>query len=175
MYINSVAVVLLRHFNVCKNSKFCPSLISQRRKNVASEESFLKLYRIIFPGHDSAETTVADKPEGQASTTITAEAECPEAGAVVPSHEAAGQALSVDFFKQLLSTNKERLESFCQAWEGKLEEGLPEEADGQVRSVIGMGRILTGNKGRLRQFNDLIGDCEFLRGENKTTLEDLQV
>jgi len=86
----------------------------------------------------------------------------------------AGHGLRVDFFKKLLSTKKERLENFCQVWERKLEDELPKEAAGQIRCVVGMGRILTGRKGRLQQFSDLIGDCQYHRGDNVTTLEDLQ-
>jgi hypothetical protein len=73
----------------------------------------------------------------------------------------AGHGLRVDFFKKLLSTKKERLENFCQVWERKLEDELPEEAAGQIRCVVRMCRILTGRKGRLQQFSDLIGDCQY--------------
>jgi hypothetical protein len=70
----------------------------------------------------------------------------------------AGHGLRVDFFKKLLSTKKERLENFCQVWERKLEDELPEEAAGQIRCVVGMCQILTGRKGRLQQFGELIGN-----------------
>jgi hypothetical protein len=85
------------------------------------------------------------------------------------------QVPSVANFKHILCLNKDRLESLCQAWVGRLEANPPEAVDGQIRYVIGMARILTGPKGRFHQFSKLITDCEFHRGANKTTLEDLQV
>jgi hypothetical protein len=56
------------------------------------------------------------------------------------------QVLSVAIFKHILCVNKDRLESLCQAWEGRLEANPPEAVDGQIRYVIGMARILTGPK-----------------------------
>ena len=120
---------------------------------------------------------VADGAEGEtaASNTITAGKAGPEAGGQ-SSTEVSEQPLSVGYFKELLSSSDNRLDVFCKTWEAKLSEaGLPEDIDGRVRAAIGNARILMGRKGRFFQFSELIGDCEFQRGENKTNLEDLQV
>ena len=121
---------------------------------------------------------VVDGAEGQpaASNTTTAVAAGPEAGGQ-SSGEVLEQPITVGYFKELLSSSNDRLDVFCKAWEAKLEleAVLPEDVDGRVRAAIGNARILMGRKGRFFQFAELIGDCEFQRGENKTTLEDLQV
>ena len=40
--------------------------------------------------------------------------------------------------------------------------------------VTGQGRLLISRKGRFTQFSNLVDDCEYQRGEQKTTVADLQ-
>jgi len=86
----------------------------------------------------------------------------------------AAEPLSVGYFKELLATSTTRLDGLCNAWESK-QASLPDHVQESVRSVIGMARILMGRKGRFFQFDGLIDDCALQRGEQKTTLQDLQV
>jgi hypothetical protein len=72
------------------------------------------------------------------------------------------QVPSIAVFEHILCVNKDRLESLCQAWEGKLEANPPKAVDGQIRYVIGMARILTGPKGR---FFFLV--CNFIESQSR--------
>ena len=94
--------------------------------------------------------------------------------------ETGEQLRDVHYFRNLLSTESTRLEEMCKEWEAKLEvkgqgEVKDEEIQGQIRACIGKARLLMNRKGRFEQFRTLIDNCEFQRGEQKTTCMDLQV
>ena len=82
-------------------------------------------------------------------------------------------------FRKLLDSEWTKLNEQSQIWECKLDaeliEKLPEDVDGQIRAIIGKARLLMNKKGRFEQFSSLIDDCEFERGEKRTTCMDLQV
>lgn len=86
----------------------------------------------------------------------------------------------VQYFRNLLKTETDRLAALCCHWEAKLEKlttdpAFSEEITGQIRSVIGKANLMSNRKGRFEQFATLIDNCEFNRGEQKTTCMDLQV
>merc|ERR1719211_777533 len=51
---------------------------------------------------------------------------------------------------------------------------LNEDKEGEILTMIGKAKIMLEKKGRLRQFQDLIKNCEFGYGEKKTNCSDLQ-
>ncbi|XP_059094683.1 disks large-associated protein 4-like isoform X1 [Tigriopus californicus] len=88
-------------------------------------------------------------------------------------------AKDVNYFRSLLKTETDRLAALCCHWESKLESlaadaNFSEETTGQIRSVIGKAKLMSNRKGRFEQFATLIDNCEFNRGEQKTTCMDLQ-
>ena len=94
--------------------------------------------------------------------------------------ETGDQPRNVQYFRDLLATESARLEVKCKEWDAKLEvkgqgEVTGEELEGQIRACIGKARLLMNRKGRFEQFRTLIDNCEFNRGEQKTTCMDLQV
>ena len=44
----------------------------------------------------------------------------------------------------------------------------------EIRMTTGQAQLLVSRKGRFTQFANLVDDCEFQRGEQKTTCADLQ-
>lgn len=79
-------------------------------------------------------------------------------------------------FRDLLSKETKRINNLCQMWEDKIQT-IPEDPDselvkGELRSVVGQGRLVI--KERFHQFSGLVDNCEFNRGEKKTTHEDLR-
>ncbi|XP_041332974.1 disks large-associated protein 5 isoform X2 [Pyrgilauda ruficollis] len=81
------------------------------------------------------------------------------------------QEHDVPYFRNILRTETERLLSQCLQWEGNLELDIPEDAKDQIRSTVGQTRLLIGE--RFKQFEGLVDNCEFKRGEKKTTCTDL--
>ena len=84
---------------------------------------------------------------------------------------------SVAYFRTRLSEETERLNRLCQVWEEKIAKvpSTNEEIIGQIRATMGKAHLLMNKKGRFEQFSTLIDNCEFNRGDKKTTCMDLQV
>lgn len=83
------------------------------------------------------------------------------------------EEFSVPYFRQLLSTEIQRLQDLCVQWED-VNSGteLTEEVSGQIRTAVCLAKLLIGQK--FRQFSGLIDDCEFKTGEKETTCTDLK-
>lgn len=77
----------------------------------------------------------------------------------------------VPYFRNVLRTETERLLSQCLQWEGNLELDIPEDAKDLIRTTVGQTRLLIGE--RFKQFEGLVDNCEFKRGEKETTCTDL--
>lgn len=75
------------------------------------------------------------------------------------------------YFRDLVTSETSRLTGLCQTWEEKLDQKIPEEIQGSIRSVIGQGRLVMAE--RFAQFSGLVDNCEFKRGEKETTTMDL--
>ena len=86
----------------------------------------------------------------------------------VSSHESVKH--DVKYFRNMYETESRRIIEVCDVWEKKLNEAadIPEDVEGQIRSVIGQGRIMVAEKGRFRQFAGLVDNCEFGLGEVET-------
>ncbi|NWZ35675.1 DLGP5 protein, partial [Brachypodius atriceps] len=81
------------------------------------------------------------------------------------------QEHDVPYFRNILRTETERLLSQCLQWEGNLELDIPEDAKDLIRTTVGQTRLLIGE--RFKQFEGLVDNCEFKRGEKETTCTDL--
>ncbi|XP_063146578.1 disks large-associated protein 5 isoform X2 [Candoia aspera] len=77
----------------------------------------------------------------------------------------------VSYFRNILRSETERLASFCLEWDETIEMDIPEEAKDLVRTTIGQTRLLMAE--RFKQFEGLIDNCEFRRGEKETMCADL--
>lgn len=106
------------------------------------------------------------------------------------------QPYDVAYFKRELEKEASNLWKLCEAWEKNLtvsddfssfnvtnEKSILECIDatkrkevkeGEIRLMIGKAKIILGDKGRFKQFQDLIRNCEFGIGEKKTNCTDLQ-
>ncbi|NXS53451.1 DLGP5 protein, partial [Brachypteracias leptosomus] len=81
------------------------------------------------------------------------------------------QEHDVPYFRNILQSETERLMSQCLQWDGKLELDIPEDAKDLIRTTIGQTRLLIAE--RFKQFEGLVDNCEFKRGEKETTCTDL--
>ncbi|XP_037691238.1 disks large-associated protein 5 isoform X2 [Choloepus didactylus] len=95
---------------------------------------------------------------------------------VIPSPEInEGQILQpqhdVPYFRNVLQSETEKLTSHCLVWERKLELDIPDDAKDLIRTAVGQTRLLM--KERFKQFEGLVNDCEYKRGEKETTCADL--
>jgi len=75
----------------------------------------------------------------------------------------------------MLALETIRLTGLCEAWENNLEknkEKMSEVIEGELRSVIGQGRLVMAE--RFAQFSGLVDNCEFKQGEKETTCMDLK-
>ncbi|XP_030070019.1 disks large-associated protein 5 isoform X2 [Microcaecilia unicolor] len=77
----------------------------------------------------------------------------------------------VPYFRGTLCSESKRLMSLCVEWEEKLELDIPEDAKSLIRTTVGQTRLLMME--RFKQFEGLVDDCEFKRGEKDTTCTDL--
>ncbi|NXR46905.1 DLGP5 protein, partial [Hippolais icterina] len=89
----------------------------------------------------------------------------------VKSDDTKEQEHDVPYFRNILRTETERLLSQCLQWEGNLELDIPEDAKDLIRTTVGQTRLLIGE--RFKQFEGLVDNCEFKRGEKETTCTDL--
>ncbi|NWH37468.1 DLGP5 protein, partial [Chloropsis hardwickii] len=89
----------------------------------------------------------------------------------VKSDDRREQEHDVPYFRNILRTETERLLSQCLQWEGNLELDIPEDAKDLIRTTVGQTRLLIGE--RFKQFEGLVDNCEFKRGEKETTCTDL--
>ncbi|XP_062601997.1 neurofilament heavy polypeptide-like [Saccostrea cucullata] len=78
----------------------------------------------------------------------------------------------VKYFRNLLSSETNRLNALSEKWEGINTPDLSEEVQGQIRTVIGQAQLLIAQ--RFKQFTGLVDNCEFKTGEKETTCTDLQ-
>ncbi|XP_023579837.1 disks large-associated protein 5 [Octodon degus] len=75
------------------------------------------------------------------------------------------------YFRNILQSETEKLTSHCLAWDRKLELDISDDAKELIRTAVGQTRLLM--KERFRQFEGLVDDCEYKRGEKETTCTDL--
>ncbi|NWQ88534.1 DLGP5 protein, partial [Burhinus bistriatus] len=87
------------------------------------------------------------------------------------SHDIREQEHDVPYFRNILRSETERLMSQCLQWDGKFELDIPEDAKDLIRTTIGQTRLLIAE--RFKQFEGLVDNCEFKRGEKETTCADL--
>ncbi|XP_031409595.1 disks large-associated protein 5 isoform X3 [Meleagris gallopavo] len=81
------------------------------------------------------------------------------------------QEHDVPYFRNVLQSETDRLMSQCLQWDGKLELDVPEDAKDLIRTTVGQTRLLVAE--RFKQFEGLVDNCEFKRGEKETTCTDL--
>ncbi|NXM41033.1 DLGP5 protein, partial [Gymnorhina tibicen] len=93
------------------------------------------------------------------------------AALAVKSDDTREQEHDVPYFRNILRTETERLLSQCLQWEGNLELDIPEDGKDLIRTTVGQTRLLIGE--RFKQFEGLVDNCEFKRGEKETTCTDL--
>ncbi|KAM6181636.1 disks large-associated protein 5 [Erethizon dorsatum] len=75
------------------------------------------------------------------------------------------------YFRNILQSETEKLTSHCLDWDRKLELDIPDDAKELIRTAVGQTRLLM--KERFKQFEGLVDDCEYKRGEKETTCTDL--
>ncbi|XP_040457305.1 disks large-associated protein 5 isoform X1 [Falco naumanni] len=81
------------------------------------------------------------------------------------------QEHDVPYFRTILRSETEKLMSQCLQWDGKLELDVPEDAKDLIRTTVGQTRLLIAE--RFKQFEGLVDNCEFKRGEKETSCTDL--
>uniref|UniRef100_UPI00358F8FC1 uncharacterized protein n=1 Tax=Myxine glutinosa TaxID=7769 RepID=UPI00358F8FC1 len=77
----------------------------------------------------------------------------------------------VTHFRNLLNGETERLAYLCTVWEAVDPQNLADEVQERILQATGQANLLT--KERLKQFEKLVDDCEFSRGDKETTTNDL--
>ncbi|XP_037359285.1 disks large-associated protein 5 isoform X2 [Talpa occidentalis] len=77
----------------------------------------------------------------------------------------------VPYFRNVLQSETEKLTSYCLEWDQKLQLDIPDDAKDLIRTAVGQTRLLM--KERFKQFEGLVDNCEYKRGEKETTCADL--
>jgi len=76
------------------------------------------------------------------------------------------------YFRNLLDSETKRITAICQDWESRINPEIPEDFQGQIRSVVGQGRLIMAE--RFKQFSGLVDNCEYGTGERTTSCMDLE-
>ncbi|XP_005418018.1 disks large-associated protein 5 isoform X1 [Geospiza fortis] len=113
----------------------------------------------------------AGEPDERTSTQRSNKTTPVSTALAVKSDDTREQGHDVPYFRNILRTETERLLSQCLQWEGNLELDIPEDAKDLIRTTVGQTRLLIGE--RFKQFEGLVDNCEFKRGEKETTCTDL--
>ncbi|XP_059130484.1 disks large-associated protein 5 [Peromyscus eremicus] len=77
----------------------------------------------------------------------------------------------VPYFRKILQSETDKLTSQCLEWDRKLELDIPDDAKDLIRTTVGQTRLLIME--RFKQFEGLVDNCEYKRGEKETTCSDL--
>ncbi|MEE6494180.1 hypothetical protein FKM82_017039 [Ascaphus truei] len=77
----------------------------------------------------------------------------------------------VPYFRDVLKWEIKRLSVLCNHWDVKIQLDIPEEAKDLIRTTVGQTMLLIND--RFKQFEGLVDNCEFKRGEKETTCTDL--
>ncbi|XP_053311991.1 disks large-associated protein 5-like [Spea bombifrons] len=77
----------------------------------------------------------------------------------------------VPYFRNILKSETERLFILSTEWGKKVDGDIPEDAKDLIRTTVGQTRLLITE--RFKQFEGLVDNCEFKRGEKETTCTDL--
>ncbi|XP_052776247.1 dentin sialophosphoprotein-like [Mya arenaria] len=123
---------------------------------------------------------VATTPASKAEAAITASASTVQVGEVsstqgnLSDDNNGDSEYDVLYFRNLLVTEKTRLNNLCDVWNGVMEgnPSLTEEVTGQIRTTVGKANLLMNQ--RFKQFTGLVDACEFKTGEKETTCTDLK-
>ncbi|OXB53605.1 hypothetical protein ASZ78_001303 [Callipepla squamata] len=115
-------------------------------------------------GSESGKTSIQRSSETTSASTEMAVTE-------TKSDDVREEEHDVPYFRNILQSETERLMSQCLQWDGKLELDIPEDAKDLIRTTLGQTRLLIAE--RFKQFEGLVDNCEFKRGEKETTCTDL--
>ncbi|XP_040267499.1 disks large-associated protein 5 isoform X1 [Bufo bufo] len=73
--------------------------------------------------------------------------------------------------RSILKSEIQRLTLLCIDWDKRIDMDIPEDAKDLIRTTVGQTRLLMTE--RFKQFEGLVDNCEFKRGEKETTCTDL--
>ncbi|XP_077120581.1 disks large-associated protein 5 isoform X2 [Ranitomeya variabilis] len=77
----------------------------------------------------------------------------------------------VPYFRDILKSEIQKLTLLCSVWDKRIDMDIPEDAKDLIRTTVGQTRLLMTE--RFKQFEGLVDNCEFKRGEKETTCTDL--
>ncbi|CAJ0965255.1 unnamed protein product [Ranitomeya imitator] len=77
----------------------------------------------------------------------------------------------VPYFRDILKSEIQKLTLLCSGWDKRIDMDIPEDAKDLIRTTVGQTRLLMTE--RFKQFEGLVDNCEFKRGEKETTCTDL--
>ncbi|XP_018087757.1 disks large-associated protein 5 isoform X2 [Xenopus laevis] len=109
--------------------------------------------------------TAADAPILPSSPTPNIQKENEQEAPKEPEH-------GVPYFRDILKFEIGRLSLLCCEWDKRIEMDIPEDAKDLIRTTVGQTRLLMNE--RFKQFEGLVDNCEFKRGDKETTCTDLE-
>ncbi|XP_058703722.1 disks large-associated protein 5 [Poecile atricapillus] len=152
-----------------------PVKIFEKSSETKAQNPSLKKQTSPVKGIQEQQMTTSLKGEGESderTSTQRSNKTTPVSTALaVKSDDTREQEHDVPYFRNILRTETERLLSQCLQWDGNLELEIPEDAKDLIRTTVGQTRLLIGE--RFKQFEGLVDNCEFKRGEKETTCTDL--
>ncbi|XP_041428121.1 uncharacterized protein LOC735156 isoform X10 [Xenopus laevis] len=135
-----------------------------------------KMEQVQVPEPEISELEIDDHPVAQQK--VPADAPIPPSSpAPNTQKETEQEALKepehdVPYFRDILKSESEKLRCLCCEWDKRIELDIPEDAKDVIRTTVGQTRLLMTE--RFKQFEGLVDNCEFKRGEKETTLTDLE-
>ncbi|KAM5129978.1 disks large-associated protein 5 [Mantella aurantiaca] len=127
----------------------------------------------LSPNAMNDEMDTCDSPEakGDDGATLPVIEQGPPACSPTDNPVQSDETHDVPYFRDLLKSEIQRLTLLCSEWDTKIEQDIPEDAKDLIRTTVGQTRLLLTD--RFKQFEGLVDNCEFKRGEKETTCTDL--
>ncbi|XP_053331204.1 disks large-associated protein 5 [Spea bombifrons] len=159
------------------------NLLESPKKETKGQNHLLPDDQDLEPTVCAVETNTTSPP--QRKECVTEQNSCTSAQQSPPSQTIISDALQenkeleqleerqhdVPYFRNILKSETERLFILSAEWEKKVDADIPEDAKDLIRTTVGQTRLLITE--RFKQFEGLVDNCEFKRGEKETTCTDL--
>uniref|UniRef100_A0A672TY27 DLG associated protein 5 n=2 Tax=Strigops habroptila TaxID=2489341 RepID=A0A672TY27_STRHB len=158
-----------------------PGIIIEKSSETKAQEANFKS-PVLPAGKDIQKQQTTTSLEGEKASELDEKTSIQRSNSTVPispdtavletkSDDIREQEHDVPYFRNILRSETKSLMSQCLQWDGKLELDIPEDAKDLIRTTTGQTRLLIAE--RFKQFEGLVDNCEFKRGEKETTCTDL--
>lgn len=146
------------------------NLVSPTEPSPTATELNLELDVNASPREEVLECSSDASSAPQASPVVTPPP-CEPSGEDIQATQPEQPSHDVPYFRDTMKSEIQKLTLLCSDWDRRIDMEIPEDAKDLIRTTVGQTRLLLTE--RFKQFEGLVDNCEFKRGEKETTCTDL--